>query len=745
MSRGPLAYVEVAMVTMAAATTGLLYGSFFTSRDYLLPVLIAAAGAALLGVLTSLRRWGVLATLPTVLVGFAVLAVALVYRDTLDHYLPTVRTATELGTGVLRGWARMLSVGLPADVSGDLLITPVLVTFAATFASTTLALRTRVTLAPAAPTLLALVIGLLFTASRPAAGFPVTGAYLLTTLLLVIVRVIRLEAAQARAFAAVPDPRRRRRMAGRIAFGLPVALLVAALGLTGARFVPVAAGTGRFDPRTVTPQQYEVEDTLTPLVGLKAQLKEKPTRSLFTVRFEDQPTTVDRVRTAALDTFDGALWTSGDTFRSAGHILPADPNLEHPQLVRAHVSLLDLTGPYLPVVGWPVQVGATGLGFSASSGVLVTHGADTHGISYDMVGAVAPDDAGLRSASSGDGTHDTYLPAGIPPELTAKAEELTGKGSTPYAKLLAIRDYLRKLPYSLEARPGHSYDALRRLFSPNPQDWVGYAEQFASAFAVLARSQGFPTRVAVGYLLRKQARNGDTYTVTTADAHAWAEVNMTGYGWVTFDPTDFTVRPESVKENPPTSAGQPNKPGNSDTSGNKAQIVPGLGGGPGTGARILTGSVIGLIVLVGLLVLALLSVRLAKFVRRRRLRSGTGAQRIVGAWRDSTDRLVERGIPVPRSLTAIETAAHAQEQLGEPARAVAVLAPLVTQAVFLPGEPTDDTVREAWELSAQFRRELRRSRGVLRAVRAWFDPRPLVYGWRDRRSLRRALKDLQSG
>jgi transglutaminase-like putative cysteine protease len=743
--RSPLAYLEVALVTMAAATTGLLYGSFFTSRDYLLPVLIAAAAAALLGVLTSVRRWGVLATLPTVLFGFAVLAVALVYRDTLDHFIPTVRTATELGTGVLRGWARMLSVGLPADVSDDLLITPVLVTFAATFASSALALRTRVTLAPAAPTLLALVIGLLFTASRPAAGFPVTGAYLLATLLMVIVRVIRLEAAQALAFAAVPDPRRRRRTAGRIAFGLPVALLVAALGVTGARFVPVAAGTGRFDPRTVTPQQYEVEDTLTPLVNLKAQLKEKPTRSLFTVRFDDQTTTVDRVRTAALDTFDGALWTSTDTFRSAGHILPADPNLEHPQLVRAHISLLDLTGPYLPVVGWPVQVGASGLGFSARSGVLVTHGLDTHGISYDMVGAVPPDDAGLQAASSGDGTHSTQLPAGIPPELTAKAEELTGKGSTPYQKLMFIRDYLRKLPYSLEARPGHSYDALRRLFSPNPQDWVGYAEQFASAFAVLARSQGFPTRVAVGYLLRKQARSGGTYTVTTADAHAWAEVNMTGYGWVVFDPTDFTVRPDSVKQNPPTEAGQPNKPGDDNPGGNKPQVVPGLTAGPGTGERILTGSVIGVIVLVGLLLLALLSVRLAKFVRRRRLRSGTGAQRIVGAWRDATDRLVERGIPVPRSLTAIETAAHAHEQLGEPARAVAVLAPLVTQAVFYPADPAADAVREAWELNAQFRRELRRSRGVLRAVRAWFDPRPLVYGWRDRRALRKALKDMQSG
>ena len=62
-------------------------------------------------------------------------AVGLVYRDTLDHGVPTVRTATSLGTGLLHGWARMLSVGLPADVTADLLITPVLVTFVATVCS----------------------------------------------------------------------------------------------------------------------------------------------------------------------------------------------------------------------------------------------------------------------------------------------------------------------------------------------------------------------------------------------------------------------------------------------------------------------------------------------------------------------------------------------------------------------------------------------------------------------------------
>src|SRR5262249_11077659 len=122
-----------------------------------------------------------------------------------------------------------------------------------------------------------------------------------------------------------------------------------------------------------------------------------------------------------------------------------------------------------------------------------------------------------------------------------------------------------------------------------------------------------------------------------------------------------------------------------------------------------------------------------------------GWQRIIGAWRDSADRLIERGIPVPRSLTAIEAAEHAREHLGEPAGAVAVLAPLATQAMFFPGEAPGEVVREAWELNAQFRRDLRRARGIPRAVRAFFDPRPLLYGWRDRRALRRALKDLQKG
>jgi len=262
---------------------------------------------------------------------------------------------------------------------------------------------------------------------------------------------------------------------------------------------------------------------------------------------------------------------------------------------------------------------------------------------------------------------------------------------------------------------------------------------------VLARSQGFPTRVAVGYLLRSEGRQGDVYTVTTADAHAWAEVNLAGYGWVSFDPTDFTHRASTAPQQPQTEPGAVDKPADTKNPGSQPIVDPHLTGGPGTRARIITGAVIALAAIVILFFMLLFGIAAEKIRRRIRRRTGTGNQRIVGAWRDTADRLVERGVPVPRSLTAAEAAAHAEQHLGEPARAVAVLAPMVTAAVFYPGEPHEDNVREAWELSAQFRRDLRRSRGIFRALRAWFDPRPLTSGWRDRRRLRNTLKQMQGG
>jgi hypothetical protein len=119
---------------------------------------------------------------------------------------------------------------------------------------------------------------------------------------------------------------------------------------------------------------------------------------------------------------------------------------------------------------------------------------------------------------------------------------------------------------------------------------------------------------------------------------------------------------------------------------------------------------------------------LAKQVRRRwRAGHGTPAQRLVGAWREVVDRLIEAGVPVPASRTGRELA---RDLGGGPAapvsRHVADLAPLVAGAVFGVEEPEESVVQRAWALEARVRRELAASLPLLVRLRALLDPRPLV-------------------
>lgn len=752
---GALAYAEVTLATMAVATAGLLYARFFTTRGYLLPLLGAAVLAAVLAALAAVRRWRPAVTLLALVLGIALYATFAVLPATLDHGIPTMRTASALADGLLRGWARMLTVSLPADPTADLLFTPVLLTWVTSFLTTTLILRTRAAFAPFVP-IPAFVAALLFIVPRAGDNLVLTAVFVLEILLVAATRVVRLDITDLARTPGDPADRAlagsvpgRRRILGRLVFALPVVVIVAAVGAVVPAFVPVADGRDRFDPRSVVPLRFSIDDTLTPLVTLKSQLQERPARRLFTVRVDnDGGVKLDRVRTAALEDYDGALWTSGDSFLVAGRRLARDPALTGARQVAVHISIDDMPGPFVPSVGWPVLMSASGTGFSTTSGVLVSRSSSLRGMSYDVVGEIRPPDAGLNTALPTSGSfsaQDTQLPTGLPLEIQQKAAEIAAQAREPYAKLAAMESYLRRLPYSLDARPGHSYDALRRLFSSNTQDRVGYAEQYAAAFAVLARSQGFPTRVAVGYLLRPDGRRGATYTVTTADAHAWPEVHLAGYGWVPFEPTDFTQAPNSRQAPPTAQPGAEQKPADSQSSGSQAIVDPTLKNGPGARARIIAGGLIALAVLGILLVLAPLLIAAEKYRRRRRRQRGTNAARIVGAWRESTDRLVERGVQMSRALTPWEVALRAEHQLGEPAQAVGVLAPIVTAAVFAPAEPADDAVREAWELDARLRRDLRHRRGVWRTARALIDPRPLTDGWRDARRRRGAMHRLHGG
>ena len=139
----------------------------------------------------------------------------------------------------------------------------------------------------------------------------------------------------------------------------------------------------------------------------------------------------------------------------------------------------------------------------------------------------------LNAASFVNDPRYLELPDGIPGRVADLSQDITKRFDTPFEKARALEVFL-KINYT--------YDLD---FTPAPEDWEpndwflfeseeGICGNFASAFVVLARSSGIPARLAAGYYVR--ASEGDQF-VYGYQAHAWAEVEFEGLGWIAFDAT----------------------------------------------------------------------------------------------------------------------------------------------------------------------------------------------------------------
>ena len=74
----------------------------------------------------------------------------------------------------------------------------------------------------------------------------------------------------------------------------------------------------------------------------------------------------------------------------------------------------------------------------------------------------------------------------------------------------------------------------------------GFCEHYASAFAVMMRAAGIPSRIVLGYQGGEMNPIGAYMIVRQADAHAWNEVWLPGRGWYRVDPT-AAVAPERIE------------------------------------------------------------------------------------------------------------------------------------------------------------------------------------------------------
>jgi hypothetical protein len=66
---------------------------------------------------------------------------------------------------------------------------------------------------------------------------------------------------------------------------------------------------------------------------------------------------------------------------------------------------------------------------------------------------------------------------------------------------------------------------------------LGFCEHIAAAFVIVMRASNIPARVVTGYQGAERNPLDGFWTVRQSDAHAWAEVWLSGQGWVRVDPT----------------------------------------------------------------------------------------------------------------------------------------------------------------------------------------------------------------
>ncbi|MBO0829136.1 MAG: transglutaminase domain-containing protein, partial [Streptosporangiales bacterium] len=211
----------------------------------------------------------------------------------------------------------------------------------------------------------------------------------------------------------------------------------------------------------------------------------------------------------------------------------------------SNVSLDFLPAPYAPR-----QVKADGSWYYEPSTLTVFSPKNPpRGLHYTVTSEVPhPRPTQLDVASDPSVVLRPYLevPQALPAEVRKTARVVTKGQSTKYRKALALQDWFTALggfSYSTDVR-GSSTDALVQFL----HDRRGYCEQFAGAMAVMARTLGIPSRVAVGFT--QGTRDRGKWVVRGRDAHAWPELWFEDVGWVRFEPTPAGFGAQDTAEVP---------------------------------------------------------------------------------------------------------------------------------------------------------------------------------------------------
>ena len=429
---------------------------------------------------------------------------------------------------------------------------------------------------------------------------------------------------------------------------------------------------------------------LNPMISLGNSLRSPSGDGRIT--FATNAPSTPYLRSVTVDSFNGDTWAPDDRndTRRLG-TARMDSGFESAATEVRVVTAVNtgrFTSPYLPVPFAPEAVnGLTGR-WSWDPATLSIKGVDANSRDQQyVVLSVAPQlTPELLAQATGpvQGIAEQFIrpPDNVPEIVRSTAEAVTAGSTTPYARAMAIQRYLRSVDftYSLQSPVQGGYDGNGlSVLADFLNQKSGYCIHFASAMAVMARLEGIPSRIAVGYAPGRTT--GSTvsiggqgalpeYEVDARDAHAWPELYFQGLGWIPFEPTPSRgVVPSYATEAQAPSGASTNEnndgllPSNSPTPaplpGAAPLPLPGAASQADAASRLLPllfGA--GALLLVGLV---LASPQLARTsLRRRRLNGFRGdSAAALQAWAELRDLAMDYGAAPQTS----ETPRHFSDRL----------------------------------------------------------------------------------
>lgn len=122
-------------------------------------------------------------------------------------------------------------------------------------------------------------------------------------------------------------------------------------------------------------------------------------------------------------------------------------------------------------------------------------------------------------------------------KVTDYLENVTAGADTDFDKLRAIERALSGMKYDTApgALPENVRDGATFLDYFLFESRKGFCSHYATAFVLLANSEGIPARYVQGFMVK--VKPGETAAVTSDMAHAWPEAYIEGFGWMSFEPT----------------------------------------------------------------------------------------------------------------------------------------------------------------------------------------------------------------